>query len=82
MTPRLTAGALIVLLWHMQAVSRMSGIAAATIMSSADFRALRIQLVVHAAGGLLVNCNSCFASKFEEPFDKLRVNGQGTSRSW
>jgi hypothetical protein len=30
----------------------------------------------------LVNCNSWFASKFEEPFDKLRVNGQGISRSW
>ncbi len=32
----------------------MSGVAAETILSSADFRALRIQLVVHAAGGLLV----------------------------
>jgi hypothetical protein len=50
----LTTGATIVLLWHMQAVSRMSGIAAETTLSSADFRALRIQLVVHAAGGLLV----------------------------
>jgi len=30
----------------------------------------------------LVNCNGWFTSKFEEPFDKLRVNGQGTSRSW
>jgi hypothetical protein len=50
----LTTGATIVLLWHMQAVSRMSGVAAETTLSSADFRALRIQLVVHAAGGLLV----------------------------
>ena len=24
-----------------------------------------------------MNCNGWFASKFEEPFDKLRVNGQG-----
>ena len=32
----------------------MSGLAAETTLSSADFRALRIQLVVHAAGGLLV----------------------------
>jgi len=31
---------------------------------------------------ILVNCNSWFTSKFEEPFDKLRVNGQGTCRSW
>jgi hypothetical protein len=50
----LTTGASIVLLRHMQAVSRMSGVAAETTLSSADFRALRIQLVVHAAGGLLV----------------------------
>jgi hypothetical protein len=50
----LTTGATIVLLRHMQAVSRMSGVAAETALSSADFHALRIQLVVHAAGGLLV----------------------------
>ena len=50
----LTTGATIVLLRHMQAMSRMSDLAAETIMSSADFRALWIQLVVHAAGGLLV----------------------------
>jgi hypothetical protein len=50
----LTTGATIVLLRHMQAVSRMSGVAAEAALSSADFRALQIQLVVHAAGGLLV----------------------------
>jgi hypothetical protein len=50
----LTTGATVVLLRHMQAVSRMSGVAAETTLYSADFRALRIQLVVHAAGGLLV----------------------------
>jgi hypothetical protein len=50
----LTTGGTIVLLRHMQAVSRMSGLAAETTLASADFRALRIQLVVHAAGGLLV----------------------------
>ncbi len=50
----LTTGATVVLLWHMQAVSRMSDLAAETTLSSADFRALQIQLVVHAAGGLLV----------------------------
>jgi hypothetical protein len=50
----LTTGATTILLLHMQAVSRMSGLAAETILSSADFSALRIQLVVHAAGGLLV----------------------------
>ncbi|MGH7798088.1 MAG: hypothetical protein ACREQ2_24770 [Candidatus Binatia bacterium] len=50
----LTTGATVVLLRHMQAVSGMSGIAAETTLSTGDFRALRIQLVVHAAGGLLV----------------------------
>ena len=50
----LTTGATIVLLGHMEAVSRMSGIAAKTTLFSADFRGLRVQLVVHAAGGLLV----------------------------
>ena len=50
----LTTGATIVLLGHMEAVSRMSGVAAETTLSSADLRGLRIQLVVHAAGGLLV----------------------------
>ena len=50
----LTTGATVVLLRHMEAVSRMSGVAAETTLSSAHFRALRIQLVVHAAGGLLV----------------------------
>jgi hypothetical protein len=50
----LTTAATIVLLWHMQAVTRMSGAAADIGLSATDFRALRIQLVVHAGGGLLV----------------------------
>ncbi len=50
----LTAIATGVLLVHMQAVSRMSRIAAEATWSGADFQALRIQLVVHAAGGLVV----------------------------
>ncbi len=50
----LTTGATIVLLRHMPAVTRMAGVAAETMLSPTDFRAFRIQLVVHAAGGLLV----------------------------
>jgi hypothetical protein len=50
----LTIGGTIVLLLHMPAGSRMSEIAAEATFSSADFVALQIQLVVHAAGGLLV----------------------------
>ena len=50
----LTTGATIVLLLHMQAVTRMSVAASEMILFAADLRALRIQLVVHAAGGLMV----------------------------
>lgn len=50
----LTTGATLVLIRHMNAVSRMSSLAAETSLSATDFRALRVQLVVHAAGGLLV----------------------------
>lgn len=50
----LTTGATLVLLEHMQTVSRMSRIAAETTLSGVDLHALRVQLVVHAAGGLLV----------------------------
>lgn len=49
-----TAGGAIVLLRHMQAVTRMSDVARDMTLSATDFRALRIQLVVHAGGGLLV----------------------------
>lgn len=50
----LTTGATIVLLLHMEAVSRMSEIAAEATLSTADFGALRIQFIAHAAGGLLI----------------------------
>jgi hypothetical protein len=50
----LTIAATLVLLRHMQLVSQMSRIAATTTLSNADFHALRIQLVVHPVGGLLV----------------------------
>jgi len=50
----LTIGAVIILLLHMQTVSRMSRVAAETTLSPSDHAGVRIQLVVHAAGGLLV----------------------------
>ncbi len=44
-----------ILLLHMRSVSRMAGIAAeATSLLSGDFRQLRVQLIVHAVGGLLI----------------------------
>lgn len=50
----LTTGATFVLLRHMPAVSSMSGIAAETALGAADFRAMRLHLVAHAVGGLVV----------------------------
>lgn len=50
----LTVAGMVVLLVHMQTVSRMAQIAVAASLSGGDHRAMRIQLVVHAAGGLLV----------------------------
>jgi hypothetical protein len=46
----LTTGATIVLLGHMQAVSRMARIASETTLAGADFHTLRVQLVGNAAG--------------------------------
>jgi len=50
----LTAVATIMLLLHMPTVSRMSGMAAAMTLPIADSSVLGVQLVLHAAGGLLV----------------------------
>ncbi|MBA2563864.1 MAG: hypothetical protein H0V09_00370 [Gemmatimonadetes bacterium] len=49
----ITVVATIVLLLHMQPVSRMAGIVAETTLSSADLRGLRIQLVADAGAALL-----------------------------
>jgi hypothetical protein len=50
----LTVAATIVLLLHMPTVSRMSRIAATTTLPIANSGVLRLQLVLHAAGGILV----------------------------
>ncbi len=50
----LTVVASIVLLLHMPAVCRMADRAAETIVPNTDSRVLSIQLVIHAAGGLIV----------------------------
>lgn len=50
----ITILATIILLVHMQPISYMAGVAAKTTLSSADFRGLRIQLVVDAGAALLV----------------------------
>ena len=50
----LTVGAMIVLLVHMQTVSRMARIAVESSLAGGDHRGMRTQLVVHAIGGLIV----------------------------
>jgi hypothetical protein len=50
----LTTLGTLVLLLHMRNVSGMAGVAAGMTLSPADFGSQRLQLVVHAAGGLLV----------------------------
>jgi hypothetical protein len=50
----LTVVATGVLLMHVPAVTRMARLAVSTSLSTGDFRLLRIQLVIHAVGGLLV----------------------------
>jgi hypothetical protein len=48
----LTVVGTLVLLGHMRAVSRMAAIAAETTLAPGDFGMMRLQLVVHAGGGL------------------------------
>ena len=43
----------VILLLHMQPISRMAGVAADTTLSTADFRRLRIQLVADAGAALV-----------------------------
>jgi hypothetical protein len=50
----LTVVATTVLLMHVPAVTRMARIAVTASLSSGDFADLRMQLVVHAVGGMLV----------------------------
>ncbi len=50
----LTVPATFLMLVHMQPVSYLAGVAAATALSSADARGLRIQLVAYAGAALLV----------------------------
>jgi len=74
----LTVPATIVLLLHMPVVSRMSGIAAATTLSIADFGGLRVQVVVHAVGGLAVLLATTALSEYK-PWG--RVGNAGARRT-
>lgn len=50
----LTTAAIVILLLHMPPLTNMSRAVAEMTLSDANVAALRIQLLVHAAGGLLV----------------------------
>lgn len=60
-----------ILLGHMRRVSQMSAIAAETLLASGDHGMLRTQLVVHAAGGLVVLLTATVLSVFK-PWGRTR----------
>src|SRR5260370_21829283 len=63
----LTAFATSVLLSKMALISYVARVAAATTLSRADLHAARIELVVHAAGGLLVLLVPALLSVYKPP---------------
>lgn len=75
----LTVGAMIVLLVHMQTVSRMARIAVDASLSGGDHRAMRTQLVIHAAGALLVLLTTTVLSIYK-PWGKTPYGRRVTSR--
>ncbi|HZS04779.1 MAG TPA: hypothetical protein VFD58_08085 [Blastocatellia bacterium] len=76
----LTTGATVILLQHMQAVTAISGVAADRALAATDFRALRIQLVVHAGGGLLILLAATVLSVYKPwgmtPYGLRKQNGR------
>lgn len=69
--------ATVILLVHMRAVSNMARIAAETTLSRADHGMPRLQLVVHAAGGLLVLLTATVLSVYK-PWGKTRYGKSPT----
>ena len=74
----LTVGAILVLLVHMQTVSRMARIAVEASLSGADHRAMRTQLVIHAAGALVVLLTTTVLSIYQ-PWGRTAVGRRVTS---
>jgi hypothetical protein len=74
----LTLVGTIILLRHMRVVSQMAGIAAEATLSSADFRTLRIPLIVHAGGGLLVLLTATTLSIYK-PWGRTRYGQRKTA---
>ena len=67
----LTLAGTLVLVVHMRAVSRMAGIAAELTVPGAEHGMLRLQLVVHAVGGLLVLLTATALSVYK-PWGRTR----------
>jgi hypothetical protein len=61
----LTVGGTTVLLLHLPTVTRMAQLALSTALATGDHRQVRTQLVVHAAGGLVVLLTATTLSVFK-----------------
>jgi hypothetical protein len=68
-----------VLLMHVPTISRMARLAVITTLSTGDFRVLRVQLVVHAVGGLLVLLATTALSVYK-PWGRIGSARARTSR--
>ena len=75
----LTVAATGVLLMHVPTISRMARIAMATTLATGDFRFMRVQLVVHAVGGLLVLLTATALSVYK-PWGRIGSARARTSR--
>jgi len=77
----ITILATVVLLLHMQPISHIAGVVAETILSSADLRGLRIQLVANAGAALLmllvVTTLSIYKPKGMTPYGWRKQHEQG-----
>jgi hypothetical protein len=74
----LAVGGAIVLFVHMRTVSHASGLARVHAISATDHQTLRVQLVVHAAGGLVVLLAATVLSIYK-PWGKTRYGRRRTA---
>jgi hypothetical protein len=75
----LTVTATAVLLMHIPAVSRMARVAVDAALATGDFTELRMQLVVHAVGGLLVLLTTTALSVYK-PWGRIGSAGGPSAR--
>jgi hypothetical protein len=75
----LTLVATAILLMHVPSISRMARLAVITTLSTGDYRPLRVQLVVHAVGGLLVLLSTTALSVYK-PWGRIGSAGGRSPR--